>query len=493
MKSCCILLMALLLPPQRWTAQISGQIMDREGKPMAGAEITYKNVNLVEDPDTEHPRLIEGTGRVYKIKTDEKGSFVMLGVDYGVYEIAVKAPDGTVVYTGKRRIGDNADPNVGNVLKIDLSTAGPAGAVAPGAETNLAADKKSKEQAQLIHQENANAAKINRLIIEFHAALRAQDWPAATKTLEQLIEIDPNRWEFYQNLGTIQANLTHYQEATQSFAKGAEIAEKILPNAANQEEAKKNIGDLLVAEGDAYNRLGQLEEALALYAKASGISSKPGMAHFHACNALSNHGKTTEAIEACKKAVTEDPAQWEYYQLLAGAEDTIGKKQDAVETYAQGVEAAKKMLAANPDSGRTKTGLGQMLNSEGYLLVHEKKYDEALVVFSQAAEVSAYPAMPYFNLCATYFNLKRTQEALSACDNALKSDPAMADAYYIKASVLFAQGKEAPGGYSAPEGTIDALNKYLQYAPNGQHAGAVHQMIDRLGAHVKNSYQPAKQ
>ena len=69
------------------------------------------------------------------------------------------------------------------------------------------------------------------------------------------------------------------------------------------------------------------------------------------------------------------------------------------------------MLEGQPDS-RTKVGLGQMLNSEGNLLIKLKKYDEAISVFSQAAESAAYPAMPYFNLCATYYNLKRSQEAV---------------------------------------------------------------------------------
>jgi tetratricopeptide (TPR) repeat protein len=150
------------------------------------------------------------------------------------------------------------------------------------------------------------------------------------------------------------------------------------------------------------------------------------------------------------------------------------------------------MLAASPDSPHAKSGMGQMLNSEGNLLVHQKKFEEALPVFSQAAEVSAYPAMPYFNLCATYFNLKRSREALAACDSALKSDPTMADAYYIKASLLFAQGREVQGAYTVPEGTSDALNKYLQYAPNGQHVNAVQEMITRLGSRAGTNYQPAK-
>ncbi|PYX43711.1 MAG: hypothetical protein DMG79_21835, partial [Acidobacteria bacterium] len=88
------------------------------------------------------------------------------------------------------------------------------------------------------------------------------------------------------------------------------------------------------------------------------------------------------------------------------------------ESYQNGVAAAQKMLEVQPDP-RTKVGLGQMLNAEGHLLVQLKKYDEAIGVFTQAAESAAYPAMPYFNLCATYYNLKRSEEAVAACDHAI--------------------------------------------------------------------------
>ena len=111
--------------------------------------------------------------------------------------------------------------------------------------------------------------------MQFHSAMEVEDWPTATNLLQQLIALDANRWEFYQNLGTIQANQTHYQEAAQSFAKGVEVAEKLLPNAADPVQAETNIGDLLLAEGDCYNRLGKVEEAVALYDKAAGMSPHP--------------------------------------------------------------------------------------------------------------------------------------------------------------------------------------------------------------------------
>ena len=110
MKSCCLILIALLFPPQNLTAvvvpsqwelaTVSGRILDREGNPLVGAEIVYKNIGMIDrhisaggKVRTETPAVVEGRGRVYKIKTDKKGAFALSGVAYGVYEIEITAAD----------------------------------------------------------------------------------------------------------------------------------------------------------------------------------------------------------------------------------------------------------------------------------------------------------------------------------------------------------------------------------------------------------------
>jgi len=489
MTSCFLILFALLLPMQRWNANVTGRILDRESKPMAGAEVVYTNVGTIERNST---RIIEGSGKVYKAKTDKDGRFSIIGVAFGVYEIEVKAADGRHVYSGKKNISDPnyKDIEAQNDLQVDLSTVDP-NMVAPGGETNLAGGKKTKEQRELIRQENANAAKINRLIIAFHGDMEAKDWPSATKVMEELISLDANRWEFYQNLGTIQANERHYEEAIQSFAKGVEVAQKLLPTAADPIQANTNISDLYLSEGDCYNRLGKLDEAQAFYEKAAAANPHPAIAHYRECNALTNNNKIEAAIEKCKQSIAEDPTQWEPYQVLGGALNTANKPADALEIYEKGVAAAKKALADKPDSPQAKAGLGQMLNSEGNLLAQQKKYDEAIGIFNQAAEVAAYPAMPYFNVCAIYYNLKRATDAIAACERAITSDPTLSDAYYIKATVLFGQGHAENGKYVVPPGTSESLNKYLEYAPFGQHASAVRDMIDKLNEEIEPAYKPA--
>jgi tetratricopeptide (TPR) repeat protein len=492
MTSYCLILFALLLPMQRFLASISGTILDREGNPLAGAEVVYTNVGTVDysSVGTGTPRITEGSGKIYKVKTDKKGSFSVVGVEYGVYKIEITAADGTHVYSGKKSVGDNTDANSQNTLNVDLSAA-MKGAAEPGGSTNLAGGKKTKEQLALIRQENAHAAKINKLMVQYHTAVGIEDWLNAISLIKELIALDPNRWEFYQNLGTLQSNQMQYAEAAQSYAKGVEVAQKVLANSADSDRALTTIGDMLLAEADCYDRMEKVDEAVVLYDKAAAVYPHPFMAKYRACNALTNAGKYETAIEKCNNAVAEDPAQWGPYQVLGGIYSSLNKPQDALESYQKGVTAAQKILQSQPDP-RTKVGLGQMMNTEGHLLVQLKKYDEAIEIFSQAAESAAYPAMPYFNLCATYYNLKRSQEAVAACDHAIASDPTLADAYYIKGSILFGQGQLEHGKYAVPPGTTEALNKYLEYAPNGEHTRTVHDMIDQLGKDMGTAYQKPK-
>jgi tetratricopeptide (TPR) repeat protein len=503
MASYCLILLALLLPMQRFLASVSGHILDREGKPLIAAEVKYTNVGSLDngsnaslpsgsfDNSTAAPtvRVSEGSGRVYKTLTDKKGAFSLVGISYGIYQIEITAADGTRVYSGKKSIGDNTDEASQNILNVDLSasTNEPTG---PGG-SSLAPGKKTKEQLELIRQENARASQINKLMVQYHTAVGVEDWLNAISLIKKLIAVDPNRWEFYQNLGTLQSNQMQYAEAAQTFAKGIEVAQKTLKNSSDSDQALTNIGDLLLAEADAYGHMEKVDEAVELYQKAAETYPHPFMAKYRACNALTNAGKYEAAIEKCNLAIAEDPAQWGPYQVLGGIYSALDRPKDALESYQKGVAAAQKMLEGQPDA-RTKVGLGQMLNSEGNLLVQLKKYNEAIGVFAQAAESAAYPAMPYFNLCATYYNLKRSQEAVAACDHAIASDPTLADAYFIKGSILFGQGQVEHGKYTVPPGTTEALNKYLEYAPYGDHALTVRDMINQLNKDIGTIYKAPK-
>lgn len=471
-NSLCLAAVLALLIPQGGT--VSGKILDREGRPLVNAQITYTDIGQVSNaPDQTHPITLSGNGKVYKTKTNKKGEFLIIGVASGIYQVEVRDSGGVFLYSAKTYVGDNADTSWSNVLNVNLSSP-TAGDVT-------------------VREHNTKVSKINSLTTDLHTALDAQDWPRATDLLEQLIALDSERWEYFQNLGTIQNSQSHYAEAAESFRKGVELGKKILVANPDSAQAKTDVSGMMISEGDALHRLSKLDEAFALYDQAAALAPQPAMAYYHACNAESNQGKLAAAIESCKKAIAADPGHWEFYQVLAGAESGSSDPQEAIETYEKGIEVARQEMTAHPDSVAAKTGLGQMLNAAGNFYAQHNHYDQAIAAFIESAKISSYSAMPWYNVCATYFNMNRLPDAIQACDQAIASDPAMAEAYYLKASALFGQAQLQNGKYTPPPPeTRDALNKYLELSPFGAHAQMVRDMIDKLDAPVETTVTSKK-
>ena len=462
-----------LLIPQGGT--VSGKILDRQGKPLVNASIIYTHIGSYSNAPNTGPGTLSdsGTGKVYKTKTNKNGEFQMIGVLSGIYRVEIRDSGGAFLYSGRAYVGDNADATWSNVLKIDLS---------------------SPQLGDItVREHNSKVSEINRLTTDLHTALDAQDWNRATDILKQLIALDPERWEYYQNLGTIQSNQSHHQDAAENFRKAVALAQKGLAANPDSVQAKTDLSGLMISEADALHRSGKIDEAMALYDQAAALAPQPAAAYYHACNAQSNRGTLTAAIELCKKAIAADPGQWESYQVLAAAESNSGKAEDAIQTYEKGIAVAKQEMAAHPDSVGAKTGLGQMLNAAGNFYAAHNQYDLAIAAFTESAKISAYAAMPWFNACATYFNMNRMQEAIQACNGAIASDPAMSEAYYLKAAALFGKGQVQNGKYSPPPPeTRAALNKYLELAPFGSHAQLAREMLDKLDAPVEAALPAAK-
>jgi tetratricopeptide (TPR) repeat protein len=110
----------------------------------------------------------------------------------------------------------------------------------------------------------------------------------------------------------------------------------------------------------------------------------------------------------------------------------------------------------------------------------------AILLAGAPARADPNAATAWFNLCATAYNTGDTEAALKACDRAIAADPGKADAWFIKGSVLFGQAPlDKAGRMAAPPGTRQALQKYLEIAPNGAHAGDVKAMLDFLATPQK--------
>ncbi len=208
------------------------------------------------------------------------------------------------------------------------------------------------------------------------------------------------------------------------------------------------------------------------------------------------------AIPPLQGMVASDPTRWEYIQALGNMQSNAGDYDNAVQSYEKGIQVAQGYASGttpkdpknpNSDPAKAKAGIGQMLTAEGnaYLKLH--KNNEAIAAYSKAAEMDPNPGTAYFNICATQYNSGNTEGALAACDKAIAADPNKADAYFIKGSLLLASSTLDKDGKVKPApGTAEALNKYLELAPDGAHAADVKQMLEYIGSKVETTYKSGK-
>jgi tetratricopeptide (TPR) repeat protein len=195
------------------------------------------------------------------------------------------------------------------------------------------------------------------------------------------------------------------------------------------------------------------------------------------------------------KLIAMNPNRWDYQQALGNAQLNLNKFDEAVATYDKAIPIAENATKTDPkaDPAKAKAAVGQMLTNEGNAYLKLKKNDKAIEAYTKAAAMDPNPGTAYFNICATQYNTGNTQGALAACDKAIAADPTRADAYFIKGSLMVGESKlDKDGKLQATPGTSEALNKYLELAPDGPHAGDVKAMLQAIGAKIETTYHERK-
>ncbi len=212
-------------------------------------------------------------------------------------------------------------------------------------------------------------------------------------------------------------------------------------------------------------------------------------------NAAQTAKNWQEAADILKKMIAAEPNRWEYQKALGDTQLNLGQYQEAADTYEKVIPLAENATKTDPkaDPAKAKVAVGQMLTNEGNAYLKLKKNDKAIEAYTKAASLDPNPGTAYFNICATQYNTGNTQGALAACDKAIAADPNKADAYFIKGSLMVGDSKlDKDGKLQAPPGASEALNKYLELAPDGPHAGDVKAMLQAIGAKIETTYHERK-
>ncbi len=192
------------------------------------------------------------------------------------------------------------------------------------------------------------------------------------------------------------------------------------------------------------------------------------------------------AIEQFEKGVQLAPVQHVIWSHLAdayagragGSEANDAKQAD----LAKGAEDYQKAIELEP---REPT----YHNNYALILVREKKLDEAKAELAKAAELDPGAAGKYYyNLGAAYANINQNDAAADAFKKAM--DANYTQAYYQYGLVMMGKAATAPDGkITAPDGTIQAFQKYLELSPNGPDAEGAKAMLAALGSAVQTSFE----
>jgi tetratricopeptide (TPR) repeat protein len=185
-----------------------------------------------------------------------------------------------------------------------------------------------------------------------------------------------------------------------------------------------------------------------------------------------------DAEAALKQLLASEP-RWEYAQALGTAQMNQGHYADSLESYQHAIDLAQKDPVGKNASPAAMSQIYTMLGNANLKL---KKNDAAIAAYNKAAELSPNPAVAYFNICATLYNMGQpAAKTVAACDKAIAADPKKADAYFVKGSALYGEGAvDKSNKYVVPPGTVEALKQYLALAPDGPHVQDVKAMLDGL-------------
>jgi tetratricopeptide (TPR) repeat protein len=220
-------------------------------------------------------------------------------------------------------------------------------------------------------------------------------------------------------------------------------------------------------------------------------------------------GDYDTAVATLTEATQMDATRDVLWAALGEANTGAGLKQtdpaektkrldDAIQAYGKAIELKKKAMeaGAKPDANLQLAGI---YNNMARAEASEGKVDQAVADYNQAAQLNPPSAATYyFNLGATLTNANKTndvkmrQAAIEAFDKAIAADPAKADAYFYKGTNLVGAATLQGDKMVAPDGTAEALNKYLELDPTGAHAEDAKGLLASIGAPVETSFGKRK-
>ena len=278
---------------------------------------------------------------------------------------------------------------------------------------------------------------------ELDELIKQQQFDDAVKICLSLAETYPSSAVLNINLGKCYFELGQMEQAISSYKKATEY------------QPKWEIGFTLL--GQIYSFQENVDQAIKAYKKAISLNPDCIDSHFNLGLTLRKQGNLEEAIEAYNNVMSIEPDNADAYNNRGNAFKEQGKLEEALEDY-------NKVLALKPDWADTHYNVGIALKEQGKLDGAIEAYNRALALKPDFADV-------YNNMGNALQEQGNLEEAIEAYNEALAIKPDDAEAYNNMGNALQGQGKL--------EEAIEAYNKALSITPD--YAEAKHMLAALIG------------
>jgi tetratricopeptide (TPR) repeat protein len=190
------------------------------------------------------------------------------------------------------------------------------------------------------------------------------------------------------------------------------------------------------------------------------------------------------AVATMEQAAAQDQTHDVVFGSLADAYVLDNKFPEAEAAYTQAIALAP---ATSKALGTYHAGLALALLQQG-------KIEPSMAECDKTAQLDPKQAgQCFYNQGAILTNQGNADVANLAFDKAIAADPTRADAYYQKGVNLLAKARLGQDNKMIPApGTAEALNKYLELAPDGPYAQAARDLLASIGASVQTTFGSQK-
>jgi tetratricopeptide (TPR) repeat protein len=288
------------LAPARTTGRLTGEVMDQEGRPVEGAEVTITKVG---DVPVE-----------YTLDTDDKGRFNHAGLRPGQYTSRIEK-EGYFPFEGELQIvlGDTVHYKVELQKKPEIPPE--VKAMQAGAE----AFKKGDLEAAAAAFEQAAAAKPDEFAAHFNLGLARTNlgqFEAAAAALEQAVKLAPESPDAQRLLAFSYIELSRNDDAIR-------VLQDYLKLRPDDTEAALDLGTL-------YFNADRTEEAVALFEQVAEKGKDSPDLHYRLGNAYLKAARYEEALEHLKLFLehqSEHPDAGRIRTLVGDLEKLLAAKQ----------------------------------------------------------------------------------------------------------------------------------------------------------------------